>query len=226
MVNATKPGYIFFDVYETLLDMSEVEKRVNMLLNSKMAYTIWFNLFMEYCFVDTCISQFNTFPAIAKATMQMAANLLSREISNEDIESILELLKHLPLHDDVQQALSMLNDKGYHIAALTNSPKNTVVERMERTGLVSYFKKVMSAEHVEKYKPDLRVYLWAAGQVNARPNEIIMVSVHGWDIAGAANAGMQTAHINRSEIMNYPLAPKPHYTCKNLLELADRLTIQ
>lgn len=205
--------------------MEEVEKKVNNILNSRSGYVIWFNLFMEYCFVDTCITQFNTFTDIAKATMKMTGKLLSREIENQEIENVLELFKQLPLHDDVQEALSKLNDQGFQIAALTNSTEKIVIERMERTGLISYFKKVMSAEQVKKYKPDIKVYQWAAAQVNTPPGEIMMVSVHGWDIAGASKAGMRTAYIKRSDRMHYPLAPAPQYTCKNLLELADKLSI-
>jgi 2-haloacid dehalogenase len=219
-----KPKYIFFDVYDTLLNMNEVEKKMNNLLDSRRGYTIWFNLFMEYCFVDTCITQFNSFTAIARATMQMAGKLLSQDINDAEIESVLELLKHLPLHDDVQDALSKLNDDGYKIAALTNSTEKIVTERMQRTGLVSYFTNVMSAERVKKYKPDLKVYQWAAEQVNTEPADILMVSVHGWDIAGASNAGMRTAYIKRTERMHYPLAPAPDYTCKNLLELTEKLS--
>ena len=68
-----KPRLILFDVYETLIDMNEMEKRVNHLMNSKRGYQIWFELFMQYCFVDNCTVQFNNFTSIAKATMGMAA---------------------------------------------------------------------------------------------------------------------------------------------------------
>lgn len=71
-----KPKVILLDVYETLLNMSDVERRVNSLLASIRGYTIWFELFMEYCFVDNCTIQFNDFPSIAKATLMMAAKKL------------------------------------------------------------------------------------------------------------------------------------------------------
>lgn len=223
MQQPANPAYLFVDVYETLLDMSEVERKVNALLDSRRGYTIWFNLFMEYCFVDTCIEQFNDFSSIAKATMQMAGKLLSKPVADDDITTVLDLLKHLPVHADVQDGLSKLNDQGFYIAALTNSPEKIVWERMERTGLISYFKKILSAEHIRKYKPDLKVYQWAANEINARPADIIMISAHSWDLAGAANAGMQTAYLKRADKMHYPLAPAPGYTGKSLTELAERL---
>lgn len=221
---AAKPKLILLDVYETLLDMSLVEKKVNQLLNNKKGYTIWFDLFMQYCFVDNCIEQFNNFSSIASATMQMAAQTMAADVQEDDIQGVLELLKHLPVHEGVQAGLSGLIDQGFEIAALTNSSERTVTERMVNTGLISYFKKVMSAEHVGKYKPDLKVYNWAVKEMETSPHETLLVSAHGWDIAGAANAGMQTAYLKQSKQMLYPLSPQPGYSCTGLTDLAFQLS--
>ena len=217
-----RPQVILLDVYETLLDMTEVERRVNVLLDSKRGYIIWFNLFMQYCFVDNCTIQFNDFASIAKATMQMAGRTLGRALDEYDIDDVLELLKHLPAHEGVQRGLSMLNDMDFRIAALTNSPEQTVRHRMESTGMVSYFEKVLSAEHVKKYKPCIEVYTWAAEKMDVDPQDVLLVSAHSWDIAGAANAGMQSAYVRRDQML-YPLAPEPTYTCATIEDLADQL---
>jgi 2-haloacid dehalogenase len=218
-----KPTLILLDVYETLLDTGEMQRRVNHLLDSKRGYTIWFELFMEYCFVDNCTAQFNDFNSIANATMHMAARSLGNAVDENEVQNILALLKHLPLHEGVEEGLSVLSDHGFRIAALTNSPEVTIRERMELTGLISYFEMVLSAEHVKKYKPCIEVYEWAAKQLGIEASEILLVSAHGWDIAGASNAGMQTAYLKQSNQMFYPLAPKPIYTIKNLADLASQM---
>ena len=38
----TLPKMVLLDVYETMLDMSEVENRVNDLMGSKKGYMFWF----------------------------------------------------------------------------------------------------------------------------------------------------------------------------------------
>jgi 2-haloacid dehalogenase len=218
-----KPTLILLDVYETLLDTGEMQRRVNHLLDSKRGYTIWFELFMQYCFVDNCTAQFNDFNSIANATMHMAARSLGNAVDENEVQNILALLKHLPLHEGVEEGLSVLSDHGFRIAALTNSPEVTIRERMELTGLISYFEMVLSAEHVKKYKPCIEVYEWAAKQLGIEASDILLVSAHGWDIAGASNAGMQTAYLKQSNQMFYPLAPKPIYTIKNLADLASQM---
>lgn len=220
----TKPRVLILDVYETLLDMSDVEKKVNHLFDSSKGYMLWFEMFMQYCFVDNSIRQFHAFGEIAKATMAMTAQKLGRNIEEGELGYVMELLKHLPVHENVQEGLSALNDHGFRIAALTNSPEDVVCERMERTGLISYFENVLSAEQIKKYKPLPEVYEWAAKKLDVPCQEAIMVSAHGWDIAGAAAAGMQTAFMNQGKRMYYPLAPKPNLVCQSLLDLAQQLT--
>src|SRR3954447_25601668 len=104
----TKPQIIILDVYETLLDLSEMKRKVNSLLDSRKGYMLWFEMFMQYCFVDNCTIQFNDFISIAKATMQMAAYKLDRKLDEFDIDNALEMLKHLTVHEGVQAGLSAL----------------------------------------------------------------------------------------------------------------------
>lgn len=223
--NAAKPSVLLFDVYETLLNMGDVERRVNNLMDSIRGYRIWFELFMQYCFVDNCTGHFNDFTSIAKATMKMTGALLGHSISDDDINEVLEMLKHVPAHEDVPEFLSILSDAGYKIAALTNSPQKTILERMELSGLISYFEEVLSAEQVKKYKPCIEVYEWASNKLTTPRNEILLVSAHSWDIAGGTNAGMQTAYIAQPRQMLYPLAPKPDFVCKSLGELLAQLGV-
>jgi 2-haloacid dehalogenase len=178
---------------------------------------------MQYCFVDNCTGQFNAFDSIAGATMQMTGKLLGTAVSTDDIDRVLEMLQHLPVHDGVQEGLSHLTKDGYRIAALTNSPCKMVLNRMELTGLVSYFEMVLSAEQIKKYKPCVEVYEWAGQKLDVPVHKILMASSHGWDIAGGANAGMQTAFIKQSGQMLYPLSPKPAFICTDLTNLADQL---
>lgn len=218
-----QPKLILLDVYETILDMSGIEKRVNSLMDSKRGYVLWFELFMQYSFVDNSTVQFHNFESIADATLRMTSQMLKQNITGEEVKGILELMKHLPLKENVQEGLSSLHDSNFRIAALTNSPEQIVRNRMEKTGLISYFEKVLSAEHVQKYKPAMEVYRWASQSLSVPPGEMLLVSAHGWDIAGAENAGLQTAYILQANQMLYPLAPEPDFICKDLLALSAQL---
>ena len=219
-----KPKLILLDVYETLLDMSEVERKVNSLLDNKRGYIIWFEMLLQYSFADNCTGQFHSFSDISRATMSMVAKILGVRLRDEKLDLVVEMMKHLPVNEGVQEGLSMMYDLGYRLAALTNSPREIVNERFERSGLVSYFERVMSAEEIKKYKPAKDAYLWASKTTGVDVSEILMVSAHGWDIAGAAYAGMQTAYVKKDDQMLYPLAPAPMFIASDLTDLANQLS--
>jgi len=219
----SRPQIVVFDVYETLLSMSDVERKVNQITDSVRGYIIWLELFMQYCFVNNSLESFHDFISIGKATLKMTAHKLGRSITDTETNEVLALLKHLPVYEDVPSCLSELKDHSYAVIALTNAPENLVLERMERTGLISYFDEVFSAETVKKYKPDKSVYQWAARKLNSNADEMLMITAHGWDIAGAANAGMKTAFLKRDKELLYPLFPEPDLSGNRLSELVAAL---
>ena len=218
-----KPALVLFDVYDTLLDMTLVERRVNDLLDSKRGYIYWFELLMQYCFLENSLATFNRFPAIAGATLKMAGKTFGKQVTESQTEQVVDLLHHLPLKEGTTEILSGLYDHDYRITALTNAPRDMILSRMERTGLISYFEAVISADEVGKYKPEREVYQKAAVKLGVHPNEILFVSSHSWDIAGAANAGFQTAFIQQETQLFYPLAQEPTFNLKKLAEIISHL---
>ena len=199
--------------------MTLVERKVNDLVDSKRGYTYWFELLMQYCFVENSLATFHSFPTIASATLQMAGKTFGVQISERQADAVVELMRHLPLKEGTNEILSALYDLDYRLAALTNAPKDVIMSRMERTGLISYFESVISADEIGKYKPEKEVYQKAAAKLGIQPDEILFVSSHSWDIAGAANAGLQTAFIQHATQLFYPLAQSPTINLKSLSEL-------
>ena len=55
------------------------------------------------------------------------------------------------------------------------------------------------------------------------PSECMLVAAHGWDVAGAKWAGMQTAFIAREGQQKFPLAVPPDLDLSDLTALADML---
>jgi len=59
--------------------------------------------------------------------------------------------------------------------------------------------------------------------LSVRPEEVLMVAAHAWDLAGAKNVGLQTAFIARPGTALYPNVAKPDYVVNDLPELVKRL---
>lgn len=90
-------------------------------------------------------------------------------------------------------------------------------------GLTDFFDARYSIEDIKIYKPDLRAYRWALDQLGVKPEEALMVAAHGWDVAGAKEAGLQTAFVARPGKALYPLAKAPDYIIKDIGELQQML---
>lgn len=218
-----KPQLILFDVYETLLDMSMVESKMNDLLNSKRSYRIWIELLMQYCLLESSSGQFHDFSSVSRAALSTTGEIIGHSVTDQMNEDIMLLMKHAPLHEGVEEGLSTLNDQGFRLAALTNASVGIITERMDATGLVSYFEFVVSAEQIKKYKPSKEAYEAIAKKAKLQPSEILVVTSRGWDLCGAVNAGMKTVFIQHGSRNVYPLAPEPSLRAKNLVDLAQQL---
>ncbi len=221
-----KPSVIIFDVNETLLDMSPLQKKVNTLLGSKRGFRIWFGLLLQYSLVDNCTGSYHDFSTIANATLDMAAKALGKEGEDDEKKEALAPMKQLSAYSDVEKGLKLLKEGGYRLATLTNSPPNTQSEQLQYAGLTKYFEQTLSIDAVKKYKPAIESYQYAAKTLGVNTEDMLMVAAHGWDMAGAINAGMQAAFIERKGQSLYPLAAKPHYIGKDLVAIANAIIKQ
>jgi 2-haloacid dehalogenase len=220
-----KPKVIIFDVNETLLDLETMRTSIGKALAGNENLTpLWFSTMLHHSLVTTVTGDFQDFGKIGVAALMMVAQNNDIEITEEQaLEAIKVPLLSLPAHPDVKSSLVSLRTQGYKIVSLTNSSNNGVETQFANAGLTDYFDKRMSIEDIKVYKPDLRAYEWALKQLNVKPEEALMVAAHGWDLAGAKAAGLQTAFVARPGKALYPLATKPDYIVKDLIELVEVL---
>jgi 2-haloacid dehalogenase len=223
MKNYTKPLVILFDVNETLLDMGPLKASINKLLDNDQGFKIWFGMLLQHSLVDTCINEYHDFTLIANGTLSMAAKTLNRDIDETEKRAALSFIRQLDAYPDVPQGLPLLKDAGFRLATLTNSPLPTLLAQLEYAGIQHYFEKMLSIDVVKKYKPAIETYEYAAQKIEVAPNEIIMVAAHGWDIAGALNAGLQAAFVERKGQSLYPLSPLPQYIERDMVAIANAI---
>ena len=222
-MKAIKPTVIVFDVNETLLDMTPLKKNINSLLGNSDGFKIWFGMLLQYSLVDNCTKDYHDFVTIADATLDMAAEGLKKSITEMQKKEALATIKKLPAYPDVPGGLKALKQKGFRLATLTNSPTTTLTAQLKYAGLTKYFDKTLSIDTIKKYKPALETYRWAAEQLSVNNAEIMLVAAHGWDIAGALQAGLQAAFIERKGQSLYTLSPSPEIVGKNLVEVVQKI---
>lgn len=123
-------------------------------------------------------------------------------------------------HADAGPALDVLRDAGIGVAALTNSGAAGGRATLDAAGLLDRFDQVLGVDAVDAFKPDPRTYAHAVAALDAVPRDVVLVAAHGWDVAGAAHAGLRTAFVSRGEEGLSPVVPTPDFRAPDLLGVA------
>jgi 2-haloacid dehalogenase len=113
---------------------------------------------------------------------------------NSAREELVHSWHRLPPWGDVHEGLSRLRRR-YVLTALSNGGFALLTRLIKEAGVP--FDCILSAELCEHYKPDREAYLMAARLLDVKPEEIMMVAAHKWDVEGAKAAGLRTAFVER-----------------------------
>ncbi|MBU2928761.1 haloacid dehalogenase type II [Winogradskyella psychrotolerans] len=225
MTNTTRPKVLFFDVNETLLDLTKMKKQVGKALNGREdLLSLWFTTMLQYSLVTTASGHYEHFGHIGAAALQMVVANNGISISEDEARDVIvNSLRGLPAHPEVKVALTQLKAEGYTLVSFTNSSNAGVKQQFESAGLTSFFDERLSIEDVGKFKPFTDAYAWAARKLNTKPEDCMLIAAHGWDVAGAMWAGWRAAFISRPGQQLFPLAPKTEIIESDLQKVADIL---
>jgi 2-haloacid dehalogenase len=218
-----RPKVLLFDVNETLLDLAPIQKSVNAILRDENGARLWFSGLLHHSLVMTVSDQHVDFVEIGAAVLQMLARNRDIMLTTDAAKQALGAMRRLPAHPDVAPALVRLQRAGYRLATLTNSSQAGVAAQLEYSQLTDFFEQQLSVQTPRQFKPHHAVYAWAATAMGAAASECMLVAAHGWDVAGAKWAGMQTAFIARPGQQLFPLALPPDINVADFSALADAL---
>ena len=220
-----RPKVLFFDVNETLLDLTAMKTSVGEALNGRSdLLPLWFTTMLQYSLVSTVGRQYNDFGIIGVAALQMVASNHGISLTEKEAtEAILGPIRSLPAHPEVKAALEQLKTAGYHLVSFTNSSNKGVETQFKNAGLTTYFDQRLSVEDIGKFKPHTDAYQWAARKMGVQADECLLIAAHGWDIAGALWANWRAAFISRPGAQLYPLAPTPEINEENLQLVTKQL---
>lgn len=218
-----RPKVLFFDVNETLLDLTAMKADIAAVLGNDALAPLWFTTMLQYSLVATVGGHYFDFGAVGAAALQMVAANAGVSLDEARAKEAVRGVLRLPAHDDVKAALTTLKQAGFTLVSFTNSSRKTVDAQFAHAGLTEFFDERLSIETVQKFKPHLDAYAWAAQTMRVDAADCMLVAAHGWDIAGAAWAGWRTAFVARPGAQKFPLAPPPELEGSTLTPLVERL---
>lgn len=221
----SKPEVIIFDVNETLLDLAPLKASVGKALDGREEFLpLWFSTMLHYSLVETLSGSYHGFGEIGTAALMMVAKTQGIELEYEEAKAaIVPPLLSLPPHDDAAAGLRSLSEAGFRLVSLTNSSHEAAETQLRNADLTDLLEKRYSVESIRKYKPHPETYRMVIDDLGVKPETVLMVAAHAWDLAGAKNVGLQTAFIARPGTTLYPNVAKPDYVVNDLPELVKLL---
>jgi 2-haloacid dehalogenase len=219
-----RPKVLFFDVNETLLDLTAMKESVALSLGGRDdLLPLWFTTLLHYSLVETTAGQYHNFDVIGAAALRMIGRNYGILLSEGEARAAILPMRTLPPHPDVAPALAALRDASFRMVPLTNSSHAMVKSQIGHAGLSEFFEDLLSVESVRQFKTQTEVYRWAVGKMGLNAEDCMLIAAHGWDVAGALWAGCRATFVARQSAQLYPLAPEPEIVEPDLIRVANKL---
>lgn len=221
-----KQNIILFDINETVLNLASLKPKFEAAFHHEQALTIWFSQLLHTSTVCISTNVATGFADLASAMLDATAMRFGVRLSQVDKQMLLNSFASLPPHADIKPALKELQDNGFRTVAFSNSSMKLLSAQMENAGLMDYFDDIISVEETGSFKPDPRVYQFAAEKLNSKVDHLRLVATHDWDTHGALSAGLNAAYIDRTGLPYHPLYLKPKIQANNMGEVVEQIITQ
>jgi 2-haloacid dehalogenase len=214
---------VFFDMNETLLNLSLLKVQFDKHFDDKYVLKYWFTKLLYSSTIMGIMDEYINFGELADVALENLFLENNKPLSSKIKTEILGEFRKLPAYADVRPALNMLRENDIRVIAVSNSSLVMIKEQLTNAGIIDLFDCYYSVDTVEKYKPFKDIYLSAAKQEGLKTEDIVMVATHDWDLFGAKKAGLSTAHIKRKEEIYHPYYSQADFKDSNLSDLIQQL---
>ena len=218
-----------FDAYGTLFDVNAAaqaaaEEPAHAILQDRwpqLAFD-WRRKQLEYTWLRAVADRHCDFWQVTEDGLDWALAAQSLQDTSTR-KRLLELYWELAAYAEVPEMLAKLKAAGKQTAILSNGSPAMLDAAVNSAEITDLLDAVLSVESVGVFKPHARVYDLVGAHFGCDRADVLFVSSNGWDAAGAAGYGFQTAWVNRAGDPVDRLFAKPHHILSDLttiLELA------
>lgn len=187
-----------FDVNGTLSDLSGLGREFERLGAPAALAKLWFAQILQDGFALAATGQNADFSTLGRGILHAMLTGLDLDCPRtQAVETIMNALSSLELHEDVVDAVEALHAGGHRLVTLSNGAAALAESMFSTAGLRGRFEHVLSVAQAPAWKPAATAYAYAAAACDAEPAGMLLVAVHPWDIHGASRAGWRTVWLNR-----------------------------
>ncbi|WP_251344054.1 haloacid dehalogenase type II [Haloplanus halophilus] len=217
-----------FDMYGTLCDTSSVRTRLGEELGvaDRLVAAVdetWRRKQLQYSYQSAQMDDYEPFWSITDHALDYALAQYDLDPDAETRERILGAYDHLEPFPGAVETLDRLSAAGHDVVVLSNGDPEMLERLAENAGLAPHLDGIVSAHGVRTFKPDPAVYEHAAETLDRPLDACRLISSNAWDVAGAGNAGMATAWVNRTRDPPEAIGARPDVEVTTLPAVVDAL---
>ncbi|QAV69589.1 haloacid dehalogenase type II [Salinibacterium sp. UTAS2018] len=202
----SNPATIFFDVNETLSDLTPVGDAFDAVGANREIASSWFASILRDGFALTATSSEARFLAIATANARDALGSITLRLPLDDaVDAVISAFSNVSLHSDVAPGIRALQQEDHRLFTLSNGPANNAERMLADAGIADAMAGFLSVEGHSPWKPARASYESALTRTGTQVSSAsaYLVAVHPWDIHGAIAAGLLAIWVNRGN-KTYP----------------------
>ena len=218
-----KPEVVVFDVIETLFSLEPMRERLVSLGLPPHALELWFSRTLRDAFALSAMGSYAPFEAVSQDALRELLAEQGRQSDEKELKSALSGMQELPPHPDVAASLQLLQGAGVRVFALSNGSKAQTQKLFARANLSDGVEEFLSTDEVKKFKPSREVYDHALEVAGVEASQMMLVAAHGWDIAGAKNAGLSAGWVMRREKRLSSVMLSPDVGGQSLIEVCEAM---
>jgi 2-haloacid dehalogenase len=220
---AASVDVVFFDVNESLSDMTPLVDRLTGIGVPGWVKDVWFGRVLRDGFAMAATGAVPTFLDIAKANM--AALLLAHgrppATIEQEVALMLSAFAEFDVHPDVVDGVRALSRADVRLFTLVIGSPAMTLPMFDRAGIGSLFEGFLGPTDLGAWKPTPQSYLRACEIVGVDPSRALLLSTHPWDVAGAQRAGLTGVWIQRSAPAYPAYLPEPSHVVHAVGEVAS-----
>ena len=152
---------------------------------------------LEYSGLRALMGRYVPFSELLQDSLDATLGLFGREGDQALRQRLLDSYKVVRPFPDAAGALAALAKTGVKRVILTNGSRDMMTSALTAAGLIDKFDELLSVADVATFKPHPMVYEMAQVRLGVAREEILLVSAHQWDLAGAISYGFQGVWVDR-----------------------------
>ena len=219
-VPARRPRAVLIDVFETMLRVDALRSRFVDVGRPDHEWELFFTRTLRDGMALTLAGGVRPFADVARAALRTTTG---HKLSEDALDHVLAGFRELPPHPDVEPALRTLARARVPAYAFTHGTGEVACAALDRAGLRTYLRRVLSTEEIRTFKPPARAYHWACQQLEAPADRVALIAAHSWDVHGAVRAGLVGALATRLEGAVPAVVITPHVAETGLDAVVDAL---